>query len=71
MSEMGLVGEAIPSMLASAGTKKDTHFTLSLYCTSKVRRIERRRDASISIRKRNTLGQLHFADPPLHFEMYW
>lgn len=37
MAEMELVGEAIPSMLASAGTKKDSHFTLSLYCTSKVR----------------------------------
>lgn len=37
MTEMELVGEAIPSMLASAGTKKDSHFTLSLYCTSKVR----------------------------------
>ena len=37
MTEMELVGEAIPSMIASAGTKKDSHFTLSLYCTSKVR----------------------------------
>ncbi|CAM9591145.1 unnamed protein product [Ectocarpus sp. 4 AP-2014] len=35
MVEMQLVGESIPSMLASAGSKKDTHFTLSLYCTSK------------------------------------
>lgn len=37
MAEMELVGEAIPSMLASVGTKKESHFTLSLYCTSKVR----------------------------------
>ncbi|CAM9758656.1 unnamed protein product [Ectocarpus sp. 12 AP-2014] len=35
MVEMKLVGESIPSMLASAGSKKDSHFTLSLYCTSK------------------------------------
>ncbi|CAM9564012.1 unnamed protein product [Ectocarpus fasciculatus] len=35
MVEMQLVGEAIPSMLASAGSKKHSHFTLSLYCTSK------------------------------------
>lgn len=38
MAEMELVGEAIPSMLASAGNKKDSHFTMSLYCTSKVRK---------------------------------
>lgn len=37
MTEMELVGEAIPSMLGSAGPKQDSHFTLSLYCTSKVR----------------------------------
>ncbi|CBN80509.1 ferric reductase [Ectocarpus siliculosus] len=35
MVEMQLVGESIPSMLASAGSKKGSHFTLSLYCTSK------------------------------------
>ncbi|CAN0319680.1 unnamed protein product [Scytosiphon promiscuus] len=34
LSEMELVGEALPSMLASAGTKKDTHFSMSLYCSS-------------------------------------
>eukprot|EP00752_Nemacystus_decipiens_P008264 g7389.t2 len=33
MSEFELVGEALPSLLASAGNKKDTHFTMSLYCT--------------------------------------
>lgn len=33
MSEFELVGEALPSLLASAGSKKDTHFTMSLYCT--------------------------------------
>lgn len=36
MAEMELVGEAIPSMLASAGSKNESHFTLTLYCTSKV-----------------------------------
>ncbi|CAM9627299.1 unnamed protein product [Laminaria digitata] len=36
MAEMELVGEAIPSMLARAGEAKNTHFTMSLYC-SKVR----------------------------------
>ena len=36
MSEMELVGESIPSMLARAGEAKNTHFTMSLYC-SKVR----------------------------------
>ena len=34
LSEMELVGEAIPSLLASAGAKKDTHFSMSLYCSS-------------------------------------
>ncbi|CAM9204572.1 unnamed protein product, partial [Hapterophycus canaliculatus] len=33
LSEMELVGEALPSMLASAGRKKDTHFSMSLYCS--------------------------------------
>eukprot|EP00752_Nemacystus_decipiens_P015662 g13976.t1 len=33
MSEFELVGEALPSLLASAGSKKDTHFTMSLYCS--------------------------------------
>ena len=33
MSEFELVGEALPSLLASAGSKKDTHFTVSLYCS--------------------------------------
>ena len=33
MSEMELVGEAIPSMLARAGEAKNTHFTMSLYCS--------------------------------------
>ena len=33
MSEMELVGEAIPSMLATVGNIKDTHFTMSLYCS--------------------------------------
>ena len=36
MSEMELVGEALPSLLASAGAKKDTHFSMSLYCSGKV-----------------------------------
>ncbi|CBJ34105.1 conserved unknown protein [Ectocarpus siliculosus] len=34
MSEMELVGECLPSVLASAGSKKDTHFSMSLYCSS-------------------------------------
>ncbi|CAN0069464.1 unnamed protein product, partial [Ectocarpus fasciculatus] len=33
MSEMKLVGECLPSVLASAGSKKDTHFSMSLYCS--------------------------------------
>lgn len=33
MSEFELVGEALPSLLASAGGRKDTHFTMSLYCS--------------------------------------
>lgn len=33
MSEMEFVGEALPSMLATAGSKKDTHFSMSLYCS--------------------------------------
>eukprot|EP00903_Cladosiphon_okamuranus_P013765 g12813.t1 len=33
LSEFELVGEALPSLLACAGTKKDTHFTMSLYCS--------------------------------------
>ena len=33
MAEMELVGEAIPSMLARAGEAKNTHFTMSLYCS--------------------------------------
>lgn len=36
MKEMELVGESLPSMLALAGSKKDSHFTMSLYCTGKV-----------------------------------
>lgn len=36
MSEMELVGEALPSLLATAGEKKDTHFSMSLYCSGKV-----------------------------------
>lgn len=36
MDEMELVGESIPSMLESAGTAKDTHFSMSLYCSGKV-----------------------------------
>ena len=47
MVEMQLVGESIPSMLASAGSKKDSHFTLSLYCTSKVRASIQPRDKSV------------------------
>ncbi|CAM9215996.1 unnamed protein product [Sphacelaria rigidula] len=35
MKEMELVGESLPSLLASAGRKKDSHFTMSLYCTGK------------------------------------
>lgn len=46
MVEMQLVGESIPSMLASAGSKKDSHITLSLYCTSKVRASIQPRDQS-------------------------
>lgn len=33
LSEMALVGEAFPSLIASAGEKKDTHFSMSLYCS--------------------------------------
>ncbi|CAM9793974.1 unnamed protein product, partial [Laminaria digitata] len=33
MAEMELVGEAIPSLLAKAGETKNTHFTMSLYCS--------------------------------------
>lgn len=36
LSEMTLVGEALPSLLASAGRAKDTHFSMSLYCSGKV-----------------------------------
>lgn len=36
MREMELVGESLPSMLATTGDVKETHFTLSLYCSGKV-----------------------------------
>ncbi|CAM9615270.1 unnamed protein product, partial [Ectocarpus sp. 12 AP-2014] len=35
LSEMELVGEALPSLLAGAGRAKDTHFSMSLYCSGK------------------------------------
>ncbi|CAM9965694.1 unnamed protein product, partial [Ectocarpus sp. 6 AP-2014] len=35
LSEMELVGEALPSLLAGAGRVKDTHFSMSLYCSGK------------------------------------
>lgn len=37
LSEMELVGEALPSLLAGAGRVKDTHFSMSLYCSGKVK----------------------------------
>ena len=51
MAEMELVGEAIPSMLASAGDAKNTHFTMSLYC-SRVRALVFRRQPFLN-RHRN------------------
>ena len=50
MAEMELVGEAIPSMLARAGEAKNTHVTMSLYC-SKVRALASRRLQVLDLRR--------------------
>lgn len=51
MSEMELVGEALPSMLASAGGVKDTHFSMSLYCSGKVKPFSRGRISTFRERR--------------------